>query len=99
MKRLSNQWLVAVLLPAVCSVALPQGNSNAMKSPALVQDPCKSDVLRYQADIDFVRKALGDKAAAEQEDKFMQKKQWNAVLLDEGYCGISRRLREKKLVK
>ncbi|MCY7306833.1 MAG: hypothetical protein LH632_11930, partial [Rhodoferax sp.] len=73
-----------------------QGNSATMAAPVPVVDPCKRDVLKYQANIDLVRKSLGDKAAAELEARFMGKAQWDALLLREGYCGIARLLREQK---
>jgi hypothetical protein len=87
------------LLLLFCISAFPQGNSDALKMPKIATDKCKMDVLRYQKDIDFVRKVLGNEAALEQEEKFLLKSEWNEILLNEGYCGIARRLYDKKLVK
>lgn len=77
--------------------AWAQGNSAAMAIPAAVVDPCKRDVLKYQANIDLVRRTLGEKAAADLDARFMGKAEWDALLLKEGYCGISRRLHASKL--
>lgn len=80
---------------AVCA----QGNSAALPSPAVVADACKRDVLKYQAQIEFVRKSLGDKEAEALAARFMVKEEWDAVLLAEGYCGLAKRLRARKLVQ
>ena len=79
--------------------ARAQGNSAAMHAPVLVVDACKRDVLRYQANVDLVRKSLGERAAAELEGRFLSREQWDSVLLSEGYCGLSRRLRERHLTR
>jgi hypothetical protein len=90
---------VIVIAFSVSTGVWSQGNSNTMPAPVLVLDPCKRDVLRHQANIDFVRKTLGDKAATELDAKFLSKDEWDALLLKDGYCGISDRLREKRLIK
>ncbi len=99
MKNPSKRLGVLMLLAALGAGALAQGNSDALGAPVLAKDPCKRDVLQYQANIDLVRKTLGDPAAAELDAKFMPKSEWNAVLLQDGYCGIAQRLREKKLAR
>ena len=87
------------LLAVAWGCAVAQGNSASMDAPALVVDICKRDVMKYQSNIELVRKSLGDKAAAELDAKFMDKAQWDATLLKDGYCGIARKLREQKLTK
>lgn len=88
-----------VLLQGLHAGALAQGNSDALGQPVFVKDPCKRDVLQYQANLGVVRNTLGEKAAAELEAKFMSKAEWNALLLQDGYCAIAQRLREKKLTR
>lgn len=78
--------------------ALAQGNSAALPNPALVADACKRDVLKYQANIELVRKTLGDDQANALAARFMRKPEWDALLLSEGYCGLAKRLREQRLV-
>jgi hypothetical protein len=99
MKKIGKRLAVILLVQGVCLGALAQGNSDALGSPVLVKDPCKRDVLLYQANIELVRKTLGESQAKELESKFMSKPDWNALLLQEGYCGIARRLRDKKLTR
>ncbi len=94
-----RRWTTAAWAWALaCTQVAAQGNAPSMAPPVLVNDPCKRDVLVYQSNIELVRKTLGDKAAAEQDARFMSKAEWDATLLKEGYCGLSRRLRERKLV-
>ncbi len=87
------------LLAVAWDCAIAQGNSASMDAPALLVDVCKRDVMKYQSNIELVRKSLGDKAAAELDAKFMDKTQWDATLLKDGYCGIALKLREQKLTK
>ena len=91
------QLVLAILVMLATRPAIGQGNSAAMDAPVNVADPCKRDVLKYQGNIELVRKSLGDRAAAELEAKFMGRAEWNALLLKDGYCGVSRKLREQKL--
>ena len=91
--------LAAMLLAVASGGVIAQGNSASMDAPVLVVDVCKRDVMKYQSNIELVRKSLGDKAAAELDAKFMDKAQWDATLLTHGYCGIARKLREQKLTK
>lgn len=79
--------------------AWAQGNSEAMPAPKFVVDPCKKDVLKFQEDLRALKTAMGDEAAKEFQNKFMPREAWDAILLNEGYCGLSKRLREKKLVR
>jgi len=88
--------LSASIVWLACSSALSQGNSEALGAPDLAVNPCKHDVLQYQEGIAFVKKTLGEKAASDLAAKFMSKQQWDALLLNEGYCGIARALRTRK---
>ena len=93
-------WWWVVLSAGLWAAAgvCAQGNSAALPSPALAVDACKRDVLKYQAQIEFVRKSLGDKEADALAARFMTKAEWDALLLSEGYCGLAKRLRARKLV-
>ena len=47
--------------------------------------------------MDLVRTSLGERAASELEGRFLSREAWDAVQLSEGYCGLSRHLREHHL--
>ena len=99
MRKIGKRLGVILLVQGLCLGALAQGNSDALGVPELAADPCKREVLQYQSNMALVRQTLGDQAAAELEAKFMSKSEWNALLLQDGYCGIAKRLREKKLTR
>jgi hypothetical protein len=79
--------------------AFAQGNSAAMPVPKLVVDPCKKDVARFQEDLRMLKASMGDEAAKAFQNQFLPKAEWDVILLNEGYCGLSKRLRDKKLVR
>ena len=62
-------------------------------------DPCRADVSKFEQIIGFVRQNQGNKAAAELKEKLLPAKVENDLLLNEGYCGLARYLREKKLIE
>ena len=93
--RLGVRHAGLLLAASVCA----QGNSPALPAPVPAVDACKRDVLKYQAHIEFVRKTLGEQEADALAARFMAKAEWDALLLSEGYCGLSRRLRARKLVQ
>ena len=88
-----------MLMAGCVLTAGAQGNSAALPAPKFVVDPCKKDVLKFQEDLRALEAAMGEVAAREFQNKFMAREAWDAVLLNEGYCGLSKRLREKKLVR
>jgi hypothetical protein len=83
----------------VTTSALAQGSNHSPGiPPAPAQDACKRDVQKYQSNIDFVRKSLGDQEADALAARFMARAEWDALMAKEGYCGLSRRLRAQKLI-
>jgi hypothetical protein len=94
----ARHWLVAswALFP---TATLAQGISAALPVVPAAVDPCKRDVMKYQSNIELVRKSLGENAAAQLSAKFMGRAEWDALLLKDGYCGIARKLHEQKLAK
>ena len=95
-----NPWHSAILVPALLgSMALhAQGNSAAMATPDFkTQDPCRVEVSKFEQAIGFVRQSQGAKAAAELKEKLLPAKPENEILFKDGYCGLARYLRDKKL--
>ena len=79
--------------------AFAQSNTASAPARGTVVDPCKKDVLHFQEDLRTIRETLGEVAAKKVQEDFLPQAEWNALLLTEGYCGIAKRLREKRLVR
>ncbi len=89
---------VALAAAVWSPLAWSQGNSAAMDAPNFsVQDPCRSAVSKFEQAISFVRQSQGTKAAAELKEKLLPAKTENEILFKDGYCGIAKYLKEKKL--
>jgi hypothetical protein len=77
--------------------------SQAQTKPAVVAqaiptpDSCRKEVLRFEETIAFVRQAQGNEAAAAVKERLLPAKVANDLLLNEGYCGLARHLKERGL--
>ena len=63
------------------------------------QDPCRAEVSKFEQAIGFVRQNQGNQAAQELKERLLPAKLENELLFKEGYCGLARHLRDKKLNK
>ncbi len=61
------------------------------------QDPCRAEVSKFEQAIGFVRQNQGSQAAQELKEKLLPAKLENDILFKDGYCGLARYLRERKL--
>jgi hypothetical protein len=61
------------------------------------QDPCRAEVSKFEQAIGFVRQNQGNQAAQELKERLLPAKLENDLLFKEGYCGLAKYLREKKL--
>jgi hypothetical protein len=84
--------LAALLLPcaALSQTVTADLNLNA-------QDPCRAEVSKFERAIGFVRQNQGTQAAQDLKEKLLPAKLENELLFKEGYCGLARYLRDKKL--
>lgn len=91
---LTSLALATVLL--ACSAARAQ---LASESPAArqAQDACRTEVSKFEEAIGFVRRSQGNQAAAELKEKLLPAKVESDILFKDGYCGLARYIREKKL--
>ena len=83
-------WLLAAL--AVVSQA-----QTAVDPSRQAQDPCRAEVSRFEQAIGFIRQNQGAQAATELKEKLLPAKLENDILFKDGYCGLARHIREKKL--
>jgi len=69
----------------------------ALATQAQTQDPCRAEVSKFEQAIGFVRQQQGIQAAMELKEKLLPAKVESEILFKEGYCGLAKYLREKKL--
>jgi hypothetical protein len=61
------------------------------------QDACRSEVSKFEEAIGFVRRSQGNQAAADLKEKLLPAKVESDILFKDGYCGLARYIRDKKL--
>lgn len=69
---------------------------------AAAADPaeqCKKDVLQFERAIGTVRQLQGNQAAADLKEKLLPAATERQLLNTEGYCGLSKYLNDKKLLR
>jgi hypothetical protein len=60
-------------------------------------DPCKTDVLKFEETIAFIRQSQGNQAAEDLKKRLIPPEVEAKILATEGYCGLAKHIREKKL--
>jgi hypothetical protein len=63
-----------------------------------VNDPCLKEVSKFEQTIGFLRHSQGASAAASLKEKLLPAKLEADLLFKEGYCGLAKYLRERKLI-
>ncbi len=61
------------------------------------QEVCRSEVSKFEEAIGFIRRSQGNQAAADLKEKLLPARLESEILFKEGYCGLARYIREKKL--
>ena len=92
--------LMSAALPILLTCALQvqaQGNSAALTPNLQSNDPCRSNVSKFEQAIGFIRQSQGNQAAADLKEKLLPARLENAILIRDGYCGLAAYLHEKKL--
>ena len=84
--------LIAILVP--CAALAQTLNADLSLN---AQDPCRAEVSKFEQAIGFVRQNQGNQAAQELKERLLPAKLENDLLFKEGYCGLAKYLREKKL--
>jgi hypothetical protein len=83
--------LLAATLPATAQGPAAPGTSVDRT------DPCRTEVLRFERAIGFIRQAQGVDAAADLKEKLLPAKLENEILFKDGYCGLAKYLKDRKL--
>ena len=90
-------WLaLAMALAAPAVLAL--GNSEGIGPKMQAENPCLNEVSKFEQTIGFIRQTQGNKAAADLKERLLPSKVETEILMKDGYCGLAKYLREKKLL-
>ena len=93
-----GHWLVCAALWMIC---LPVWAQTA-PAPTAAADPaeqCKKVVIQFERAIGTVRQLQGNQAAADLKEKLLPAATERQLLNTEGYCGLSKYLNDKKLLR
>lgn len=85
-------WLL-LIVPAFTAQA-----QTSIDPSKQAQDPCRADDSRFEQTIGFIRQTQGTQAAAEMKERLLPSKLENEILFKDGYCGLARYLKERKLI-
>jgi hypothetical protein len=89
--------LLFALIPGfVTALTFAQTTVNADLS-VRNQDPCRVEVSKFEQAIGFVRQNQGNQAAMELKEQLLPAKVENEILFKDGYCGLAKYIRDKKL--
>jgi hypothetical protein len=61
------------------------------------QDPCRVEVSKFEQAIGFVRQNQGNQAAMDLKEQLLPAKVENEILFKDGYCGLAKYIKDKKL--
>jgi hypothetical protein len=86
---------IGLVVPAQAQTTAPPPAATSIAAP----DPCRLEVSKFEQVIGFLRQNQGNQAAAELKEKLLPAKLESEILFKDGYCGLAKYLREKKLIK
>ncbi len=67
-------------------------------SPDTQESQCRETVAKFEESMSFVRKSVGYEKAAEIKESLLPNKVESEIFAKEGYCGVARYLKAKKLL-
>lgn len=59
---------------------------------------CRTEVSKFEETISFLRHTQGMEAAAKLKEELLPAKLESEILMQQGYCGLARHLRDKHLL-
>ncbi len=85
--------LAVLMLPQLCAAVTSVSPDLSLQA----SDPCRSEVSRFEQAIGFIRQNQGNQAAMDLKERLLPAKLENDILFKDGYCGLARYIKEKKL--
>jgi hypothetical protein len=90
--------MAIVLAGAFCASAFAQKKAPAPEAIITAgTDPCKAEVLKFEETMAFIRQSQGNQAAEDLKKRLIPPEVEAKLLATEGYCGLAKYIREKKL--
>jgi hypothetical protein len=94
-----KMYLKSIALVATVLISCPSIAQTAASTSAGVSvDPCRIEVSKFERALGFVCESQGTAAAADVKEKLLPAKLESDILSKEGYCGLAKHLRSKKLI-
>lgn len=87
------RWLALLLITPVAYAADSTNTDPAREA----ENRCRAEVSKFEQTIGFIRNSQGVEAANQLKEKLLPSKLESELLFTEGYCGLARHLREKKI--
>ena len=87
--------LLGLTAAAVGCTAL-QAQDAVTSSPH--EKACRTEVSKFEETIGFLRQTQGPEAAARVKEELLPAKLENEILMQHGYCGLVKHLRDKHLL-
>jgi DUF2075 family protein len=94
-----NSPVGTLLFVLTTALALPADAATPINGDLGVQaqDPCRAEVSKFEQAIGFIRQTQGNQAAAELKEKLLPAKLENEILMKDGYCGMAKYIKDRKL--
>jgi hypothetical protein len=91
--------IITVALTLLSSLFPAQAQNHPATGTAAPEskDRCQAEVLKFEHIMSFIRESQGPQAAAKLKEKLLPAKTESEIMSKDGYCGLARHLREKKL--
>lgn len=91
-----RKWTIVVAACAAFGAPL-QAATEPAEPATPAPDACRQEVSRFEQAIGFIRQSQGNAAAEALKEKLLPAKLESEILLKDGYCGLARHIRQKKL--
>lgn len=86
------------LISLLCASALSLQALGQTIGTEAQEQVCRETVNKFEESMAFIRKSIGYEKAAEMKEALLPNKLESELFAKEGYCGVARHLRAKKLV-
>ena len=94
----NTRWSIAATLLLPVAVWAQTQATQAFGLTMSAQNPCRDAVSKFEQNIALVRHINGEKKATEFKARYLPPGVESNLLATEGYCGLAKYLRDRKLI-